>query len=77
MAKTKEKKPLTFRFGKYKGWTLQEIYELDCPYLVWVLENSHLLQLHLDDIKAIYERATQQREEMKMYTSQFRELIAK
>lgn len=26
-------------FGKWKGHSIEEIYELDCQYLIWMYEN--------------------------------------
>jgi len=48
-------------FGKYKGFTINNIYKMDSPYLLWVLENTiYLFQLSREDKEKIRQKANEQ-----------------
>jgi len=44
-------------FGKYKGHTIEEVYEMDASYLKWCLENIERFTLPEKFIQLIEEKA--------------------
>jgi len=44
-------------FGKYKGYTIKEVYDRNASYLRWALENTNKLVLSDKDIELIEEKA--------------------
>lgn len=45
------------RFGKYKTWTIQEVFEEDPKYLKWCLDNVEGFIMSKKDEKKIREEA--------------------
>ena len=44
-------------FGKYKGHTIGEVFQLDASYLLWAIEETDRLKLSEKDIELIEEKA--------------------
>lgn len=40
-------------FGKYKGKTLKEIYEIDAPYLMWLSHNNDSFNINWDLLQSV------------------------
>jgi len=43
-------------FGKYKGHTIGEVFQLDASYLLWAIEETDRLKLSEKDIELIEEK---------------------
>lgn len=45
-------------FGKYKGRTIQSVYEEDATYIDWCLENIFWFEMNDKDVTKIKEKAS-------------------
>ncbi len=46
------------RFGKHKGKTIGDVYDIDPSYLEWVLLSTNMITLSPEDFNKIMNRAT-------------------
>lgn len=55
---------MRFRSGKYKDYTIQEVWEIDPGYMYWVQENRpEMLRTHAPKKKVVPQKAPQMSEE--------------
>jgi len=59
-------------FGMYKGYKIQEVWEVNSQYLRWLLKNTEMLVLKKSDEDRIYDRASLEDEQRANYRSERR-----